>query len=287
MGLALCASSISPTLVEHGAARVTSRPAVSTVYRLPTRLRALPGVRVGSSAVQFSVPRSLDKALPGHLLVQGRIRIALTRDVVRGNGGTVEILTNGRADEMIDVSREPFGTSYIGSWSAFDLLSGRTEGIFLGRELTLPFENYVQVSGIRSSTNTLALGIVQSRRAPIRFAELLPGSRIEYTSLDAPRFAFQAKLSSARIRVGDVETLKYQISSAGWPDRGVGISVSTSSAGVTPLGPPSGYWNRLYQSRGRLRFLALDAGKYTLWVVVHDALDRSAVYRARFQVVRR
>lgn len=197
----------------------------------------------------------------------------------------VSVLTDGQAAAQIEFESYTAGTTPAVRWSTLELFKGSASGIVLGRSVTLHFSNYLQTTGVRPGTNALSLQLEQPREAIVQSARLLPGSRIARGSLAPPALKLGATASPGHLHVGETASLRYQISSQGFPARDVSVMVIPSGVGIVPVDMPSRFLGWVAQKERTIRFLALAPGSYQIAVQVLGRTGGAASVKVPLEVL--
>ena len=178
----------------------------------------------------------------------------------------VSVDTNGYTAAQIKFAPDMVAGQPAIRWSTFELFTGSASGVVLGRSVNISFRNYLQIRGVRPGTNDLTLRLEQPVGVVVSSVRLLPGSGVYWGEFGPSSLTLDVDSSQTHVEVGDMLSLRYRVSSHGFPVRDAGIAAITSDPGLVSTGPTSRFFEWLGTEEGRISFVALAPGKYTVTV---------------------
>lgn len=239
------------------------------VLRSPLVVQGRSGMT--QSTVTFRLPRGAQQAVHGWYILDATVRLELSGKAKTSWGAEVDILTDGSAASEVSLEPGIFGGQRGGWWSSFDLFEGASAGIVVGRTIVLHYRNYLQVHGVRPGENKLSLAVWQFGGKVITSAELLPGSRLAYGTLAPPLLRLAVSPFPTHMRVGETISLRYAVSSEGFPARDVGTVIAAPPSLMVMGAAPGNFLGWVGERDASVHFQALAPGTHRVTIVVRAA----------------
>jgi len=236
-------------------------------FTLDAPLRVDHGAGHDRASAIFRLPPDAAQGPTSWYVLSVTVALELQPAAPVGSRSYVSVQTNGFAAGQIALVADRVGELPVVRWSSLDLFGGAVEGIVVGRTLTLPFRNYLQIQGVRHDENELALVVEHlGDIAVVSAAQLLPGSGIAAGPLAPPALRLEAAPPDRRIRFGDAFTLEYRVTSRGYPTREISIGARVPGAGLAALEPPDQFidWVGGAEAVRTLHLRALRPGRHEL-----------------------
>lgn len=202
-------------------------------------------------------------------ILSARVRIELSGPVGSRVPAEIDLDTDGRATNIITVGGGAVDDQPVVAWAGDDNVSGSNEGFAFGRTVTIHLQTYLQVRGIHGGENELAISVWHFGGTRIRSAELLAGTAVRRTPLGPPHMQLSTGSHLIKAAVGSVINIPYRITDSGFPGRGLGLAIWTSSPELTIEGMPGLYLGWVDDERGAVPVLGLLPGTYQVMLMVH------------------
>jgi len=247
----------------------------------PLSVRGMGGVSLNT--VSFRLPPRARQGTAGWYVLDLSLQAMVDPSVGMGARNYVSVDTNGRTAAQIKFTTDEVAGQPAVRWSTYELFTGSASGIVFSESVMLPFRNYLQIKGVRPGTNDFTLRLEQPAGVVVASARLLRGSGVYYGKLGPSHLRLGAFASSARVRVGDILSIRYYVANDGFPARDVGLIASTSGKGLAATGATSRFLGWVPdEDEGVMSFVALAPGRYD--VVIEARSETGGVHMETINV---